>query len=394
MQNKKVLFILSSLGVYLLSAGVAFAVFTGLQAGSGFVSPLTDSNNQVKENTNRKVLVDVAGPKTEICPLNGAKYAKAEKNLWETRRPLAVMIENHLEARPQSGLSDADIVYEAIAEGGITRFMALFYCQASAYESILGPIRSARTYFIDWASEYNFPLYAHVGGANTPGPANALGQLSDYDWSGANDLNQFSIGYPTFWRDYERLGRTVATEHTMYSTTKKLWEVGAKRGFTNLDPDKAEWLKTFVPWKFAKEEAAVDKRGASSKISYSYWDDPNYAVSWEYDAANNIYRRFNGGQPHLDLNINEQLITKNLVVQLAVERNANDGYPGNVHLLYTTIGKGKAIIFIDGQAIDGTWAKAKRTARTIFYDAKGKEINFNPGKIWISVLPSDTKIEY
>lgn len=394
MQNKKILFILGSLGVYLLSAGVAFAVFTGFRSGTGFVSPLTDSNNQVKENTNRKALVEVSGPKTEICPLNGAKYSPAEKNLWETRRPLAVMIENHLEARPQSGLSDADIVYEAIAEGGITRFMAVFYCQAAAYETIVGPVRSARTYFVDWASEYNLPLYAHVGGANTPGPANALGQLEDYGWAGGNDLNQFSIGYPTFWRDYERLGHTVATEHTMYSTTKKLWEVGIKRGFTNVDENKIEWLKVFTPWKFAKDEVTPDKRGTTQKISYSFWDDPDYAVAWDYDSAANLYKRFNDGQPHQDLNINEQLTAKNLVIQLTVERKANDGYPGNVHLLYTTIGKGKALFFMDGQVTTGTWAKTKRTARTIFYDAKGKEINFNPGKIWISVLPADTKIEY
>lgn len=393
--QKKILFTVLSLGVYLLMTGISFAAFTAMaKQSAGFTSPLSDTGSTKTENANRKALVDVAGNKTEICPLNGAKYSKAEKNLWETHRPLAVMIENHLEARPQSGLTDADIVYEAIAEGGITRFMGVFYCQAAAYESILGPIRSARTYFVDWASEYSFPLYAHVGGANTPGPANALGQLNDYGWGGANDLNQFSIGYPTFWRDYERLGRTVATEHTMYSTTKKLWEIGEKRGYTNLDPDKIDWMKDFTAWKFAKEEVGVEKRGETAKISYDFWEDPNYSVTWQYDKNNNLYRRFNAGQEHKDLNINEQLAAKNIVVQLVAEKNANDGYPGNVHLIYTTTGKGKALIFKDGKVVEGTWAKAKRISRTIFYDDKGQEIAFNPGKIWISVLPVDTKVIY
>jgi len=393
--KSKLLLILLSLSVYLLSAGIAYAVFTAANSGIIFTSPLTDTAANPAANNNRKTLVDVSGSKSEACPLSGALFTKAEKNIWETRRPLAVMIENHLEARPQSGLSDADIIYEAVAEGGITRFMALFYCQAAAYESILGPIRSARTYFVDWASEYNLPLYTHVGGANTPGPANALGQLEDYGWSGANDLNQFSIGYPTFWRDYERLGRTVATEHTMYSTTEKLWAIGAKRGFTNLDPEQNNWLDDFTPWKFAKDEAEAANRGAVQSISYPFWDEsPDFVVAWQYDQTNNLYQRSNGGQPHKDLNVDQQLTTKNLVAQLATERNANDGYEGNVHLLYGTTGKGKAYIFKDGQAIEGSWAKAKRLSRTIFYDTQGKEILFNPGKIWISVLPVGTKVTY
>jgi hypothetical protein len=304
------------------------------------------------------------------------------------------MIENHLEARPQSGLSDTDIVYEAVAEGGITRFMGVFYCQASAFETILGPVRSARTYFLDWASEYNFPLYAHVGGANTPGPANALGQIADYDWASANDMNQFSIGYPTFWRDYERLGRTVATEHTMYSTTEKLWAVGNKRGFTNEDPDGVEWAKGYTPWQFVKDEVGSDERGTTNSVDYKFWDYEEYAVNWQYDKDANIYKRNNAGEAHKDLNTGEQLTAKNVVVQFAREARANDGYEGNAHLLYGTTGKGDALIFKDGQAIKGTWSKAKRLARTVFMDDKGKEVKFNPGRIWISVLPTGNKVDY
>ena len=182
-----------------------------------------------------KVTFDQKLPKTESCPLNGAMYSKQQRDWWEKHRPLGIMIENHQESRPQSGLDSADIVYEAVAEGGITRFLSIFYCQDAG---IVGPVRSARTYFLDFISEYgDSPLYTHVGGANTPGPANALGQIEDYGWQGYNDINQFSVGFPTFWRDYERLGHPVATEHTMYSTTQKLWDVAKSRGLSATDKD-------------------------------------------------------------------------------------------------------------------------------------------------------------
>lgn len=391
MRNPKL--IISGLLVYLFSTGLTYAILAQGQTGSIFTSPLPDkAGSSPEDNPNRKILVDVGGNKTEACPINGQLHTKVEKNIWETRRPLLVMIENHQESRPQSGLSDADIVYEAVAEGGITRFMAVYYCQAAAFESILGPVRSARTYFLDWASEYNFPLYAHVGGANTPGPANALGQIADYGWSAANDLNQFSIGYPTFWRDYERLGRTVATEHTMYSTTEKLWAVGEKRGFTNEDPDGNDWADDFTPWQFVKKEP--ESAGSVNTVSYKFWDYDDYKVEWQYDTGTGVYRRSNGGSSHNDLNTGEQLTAKNLVIQLVKESRANDGYEGNVHLLYGTTGKGRALIFKDGEAVEGSWSKAKRTSRTVFYDDKGKEIKFNPGRIWISVLPLGNEVEY
>jgi len=396
MKSKKILLTLVSIGIYLFSTGISYAAFIFIDRasqGTIFTSPLPSETKE--ETPDRKALVEITGSQTESCPLNGAKYTKTEKKIWETRRPLAVMVENHLESRNQSGLSDADIIYETIAEGGITRFMAIFYCRAAAYESILGPVRSARTYFVDWASEYNQPLYVHVGGANTPGPANALGQIVDYDWSSENDLNQFSIGFPTFWRDYERLGRTVATEHTMYSTTEKLWAAGKKRGYTNVDPEDNQWSDDFEPWQFAKQEPDFADRSETNHISYNFWADyEDYQVDWEHDKENNLYKRKNGKKEQKDLNIDKQLTTKNIVVQLVTERSANDGYPGNLHLLYGTIGSGKAFIFKDGQAIKGNWSKASRLARTIFTDNSNKEVKFNPGTIWISVLPIGAEVNY
>ena len=390
---KKTQIIITFLGLYLLSTGVSFALFSKIIPAKTEV----ETPEEMLMEEEGELLVDISGAKEESCPLNNKKYTKEEKKVWEKRRPLAVMIENHEESRPQSGLSHADIIYEAVAEGGITRFLTIFYCDAVARESILGPVRSARTYFLDWVSEYGeYPLYAHVGGANTPGPANALGQIEDYGWGGAkgNDLNQFSIGFPTFWRDYQRLGHEVATEHTMYSTTEKLWSVAKKRGWTNLDPDGEDWEDAFTPWLFEEETGEI---GSVENIEFEFWQDydfDNYKVRWQYNKENDQYLRFNGDKEHLDLNNKQQLAAKNIIIQFALESSANDGYEGNVHLLYDNQGKGKALIFKHGQAIEGSWKKLDRVSRTQFFDNFGEEVSLTPGKIWIEIVPTGTKIIY
>lgn len=385
-KKKKLFLILGGLILYLSSAGLSYAAFSFLRGApgmTGLTSPIPVGESRFR--------IDPNAPKTESCPLNGKMYTAAEKDIWEKRRPLGVMIENHEEARPQSGLSRADVVYEAVAEGGITRFMALFYCGGSAQDVMVGPVRSARTYYLDWISEYGeYPLYAHVGGANKPGPANALGQIGDYGWlAGGNDLNQFSIGFPTFWRDYERLDHPVATEHTMYSTTDKLWEIAQKRGITDKDQEGDSWEKAFTPWKFKEEEKG---QGEVGKIEISFWSGyQEYGVVWEYDQEANRYKRANGGSAHKDLNTDEQLVAKNVVVQFTQEKGPIDELK---HLLYTTTGTGKALIFQDGKVIKGTWEKESRKDRTKFSDNNGKEMEFNKGEIWIEIVPAGKEVVY
>ncbi|MBI4035471.1 DUF3048 domain-containing protein [Candidatus Daviesbacteria bacterium] len=367
--------------VYGASASVSYTLLSGVSqtpAGKAdLISSLPTPSNALVEDPNE--------PKTESCPLNGSKHTKKAADFWNKRRPLAVMIENHKESRPQSGLSSADIVYEAVAEGGITRFMALFYCNLADVQ--VGPVRSARTYFLDWLGEYD-GLYAHVGGANTPGPADSLGQIIKYE---VKDLNQFSIGFPVFWRDYQRLGHPVATEHTMYSTTAKLWQVGAKRGWTATDSAGIRWDEEFVPWKFKDDKAG----GTTNNIKVAFWESQSgYEVVWSYDSAANSYKRKNGGSAHTDLNNKAQLDAKVVIIQFQRESNANDGYPGNVHLLYGTKGSGKALIFQDGNVIEGKWSKLSRTARSKFTDKNGKELEFNRGQIWVQTVPEGSKVSY
>lgn len=355
-------------------------------------------DKQTKDKAISAFDFDPNAPKTEVSPLNGIRLSQEELAFLTKRLPLGVMIENHAEARPQSGLTAADVVYEAVAEGGITRFLAIYW--SSLEDVALAPVRSIRTYFLDWISEYN-GLLSHVGGANcnlTTGsgcangaPADALGQIEKY---GIKSLNQYFVGLDAYERDYERVGQTVATEHTMVSSINKLWQVAEKWGWTGIT-EAGSWLDDFRPWKF-KDDPSEDKRPSGQTIEFGFWEGmfaQDFQVRWEYNPQFNSYLRSNGSTPHLDLNNDQQITAKNVVVLFMTEKPASDGYPGNVRLLYGTVGQGDALVFQDGQEIKATWEKESRTARTLFYDGSGKEIQLTRGPIWIEVLPMGNEVE-
>ncbi len=386
MENKKLVYIIVGLLLYIVSAVGSYFFFNTSNANASKNQAVVNIPNQ----TNDKVALnfDNSQPKTQPCPLNGVMYTASQQAWWQKHRPLGIMIENEIDARPQSGISFADVTYEAVAEGGITRTLNIYYCQDAG---IVGPVRSARTYFLDYVSEYgDYPLYAHVGGANTPGPADALGQITQYGWDGYNDLNQFGIGYPTYWRDDTRQGHPVATEHTMYSTTSKLWAIGASRGLTNVDKQGDAWDANFVKYTFKSDSPASNP--TASDITVPFWGDSDYIVEWKYDAKNDDYLRFNGGTAHIDRDTNMQLTAKDIIVLFETQQSANDGYENNLHNLYGTKGSGDAKIFMDGKEISATWKKDTRTSRTLVYDANGNEIQFNRGHMWFEIVPLDQKL--
>jgi len=401
MRSNQLKLVIAGFGIYLLTTGASFVLFSRAQENSTVVSPLVEEE-QVSDQGNTSYLFK--GPRDQECPINGVMYTKEQREIWEKRRPLLVMIENHLDARPQSGLSRADVVYEAVAEGGITRFLGVFYCAATEpaprkYD--LGPVRSARTYFLDWASEYaDYPLYVHVGGAGrcvdtTVDPrAKALCQIEQYGWKTRdhwNDMDQFALSYRVCRREPERTGKTVATEHTMYCDSGALWQEAEKRGLTAQDKQGNTWDEDFRPWKF-KDDAPKENRGQVSPIEFNFWRGyQDYTVRWEYDPEMNRYLRFNGGQPHQDLLTSKQLAAKAVVIQFAREIGPVDEHK---HLLYQTTGKGKALVFQDGKVIKGFWQKKSRQSRTIFTDSRRKEVEFNRGLIWIEVLPAGNQVSY
>lgn len=385
--------------LYLVSTGLSFAFFRTQQK----IATLPTIDSKVTTTPKKNFVIDPSIPRTEPCPLNGKLYTKQEKTTWEKRRPLVAMVENSFDARPQSGISYADVIYEAVAEGGITRFMGVFYCGIAAEAPAIAPVRSARIYFINWAAEYgDKPIYMHIGGANdfsgsgdTANEAKALEVLESMKWRipGGNDFDTtYDMGFPTFARNPDRLGREVAVEHTMVAKLDKALKEAEKRGFTNEDSTGKAWDASFTAWKF-KEDAKESERGASFSASFVAWPkyEENYGVKWEYDPKTNEYARYTGGQVHKDLETDEQLKAKVVVIVFAKERGPVDN---NAHLLYQNIGTGNGLLFQDGKATTITWSKASRTARTVFTDTSGREVSFNKGQLWIHMLPIATPVHY
>ena len=300
--------------------------------------------------------------KKAISHLDGQLYGESTAN----RHPMAIMVENHPDARPQTGLDKAKVIYEAITEGGITRFMAVFGPESV---SKVGPVRSARSYFLDWALEFD-AFYAHVGGSS-----DALALIPQI---GIKDLNQFRYGTEAFWRVSES-GR--ATEHTMYTDTDKLWAIAAK--------NKWDMNSSFDPLQF-KDQASDAQRPESQSVVVNFSTD-TYKVEWKYNKKDNFYERYLAGKEHKDRESGKILTAKNIIIQ-ETQRWEVSAVEGKSGWAMKTVGEGKAKIVMDGKMIEGKWKKEKRSSRTYFYDLEGNKIKFNPGVFWYEIVPPGTVI--
>lgn len=281
------------------------------------------------------------------------------------KKILAVVVENHPDARPQSGLDKASIVYETIAEGGITRFLALYQENEC---SEIGPVRSARTYFVDWDLEYD-ALFAHVGGN-----VDALDEIGPL---GVQDINQFwNATY--FWRDNSRYA-----PHNVYTTTDKLRAAGTRAKYPT--------TSNFKGLEFKSDEAQEKRpQTAQLKVDFSgYQFDPVYT----YDRNNNVWLRSLGGTPFKDKKTGQQIAPKNVVVEMTPFAYGKTRL-GEQTTMITTVGSGRALFYIDGQQIEGTWEKSDRKSQTVFKDANGNPIKFDAGQTWIEVIPSGNGVNY
>lgn len=398
MPKTKIYLLSAALVLFLLTWGTSYWIFNYFSRSPRYSS----ASPSPSPATGKKSKLDPSLPRTEVCPLNGALFTKPERDVWVTRRPLGIMIENSPDSRPQSGLAYADIVYEAVAEGGITRFMGMYYCDAAlAGDLQIAPVRSTRIYFVNLISEYD-GLYNHVGGAgncddpNVDPRAKALCAIGR---NGIKDMDQFGLDFTTCHRVTNRLDHEVAYEHTMACFLDQLYKVAKERGWGASDSKGVAWDKNFELWKFKTPDTPATGDPATD-ISYYFWGGSRgvgeefnnaFDVNWTYDSLTHVYQRSNGGQVAIDHETGEPLKFTNVVVQFARETATGDL---EKHLLYDVIGTGKAIAFTDGVAVNATWSKPTRTARTVFKDARGREISFNPGPIWISILPLGNKVEY
>ncbi len=293
-------------------------------------------------------------PKTVASNLTGLQV-----NPDVNSRPVTgIMIENSIDARPQSGLSQAGVIFEAIAEGGVTRFLALF--QDNQPDDV-GPIRSARPYYVSWALGFDAG-YAHVGGSPDG--------LADIRAWQAKDLDQFANG-----GSYHRIDSRYAP-HNVYTSLAALTQLQTAKGYTS---------STFTSFPRKAETPSTAPTAKTIDLGLS---GPIYNAHYDYIAASNSYNRSEGGEAHIDANGSQQISPK-VVVALVVPlaQGALDD-SGAYYSDYTVVGSGTAYVFQDGLVTIGTWTKASNAAQIVFADNAGKALPLNPGQTWITAVTS------
>lgn len=279
-----------------------------------------------------------------------------------SKRPWMVMIDNHPDAYPQSGMNQAAVVFEGLAEYGITRFIALYADGVTPNVKEIGPVRSTRLYFAQWAMGFH-PVYAHAGGSpDGVQLAETTDQFVNFE---ALRLGKFT------WRD----GRRMAP-HNLYTSSDLLRSFAESKGVSEFSESDVGYLFNTIP-------AASPVEAAS--VSYFFLDRSSRA-GFVFDPASNGYHRLMRGQPHIDRVTGQQLWTRNVVV-MQVNEAARAG-DAKQRIDQEVVGSGPVQIFMAGRRVDGTWRKDSEAEPLRFYDANGGEIVFNAGPIWIAAIPT------
>jgi hypothetical protein len=342
--KKKIILVLLSL---LLAAGSIVAV-------SCAKKEKTKKKETTKEKSKEKEPV-TAGV---ICPFCGEKLDAGT----DPQRPIAVMVENMKQVRPQFGLDEACVVVEALTEGGITRFMLVF---ANKDVGRIGPVRSARSHFVAIAGGMN-TIYAHAGGSKF-----ALSDIKD--WSIA-DIDQLKRS-DAFWRTKGN------APHNLWTSTYKLRSEAKVLGYGTKAKGNG--------FKF-KSEADAKKRPDKQNIVIDL-SSATYKVEYRYEKDANSYLRLNGGIVHTDGLSGKEIKPKNIVIVFA----PTSSIPGGGQVLdIDVVGKNKCLVFRDGKVVEGTWEKDSEKAPFYLYDSNEKQIDLNPGQTWVEVVKPNTKVTY
>jgi len=296
------------------------------------------------------------------CPLCGRLVPETE--FYDV--PLAVMIDNHPKARPQSGLEDACLVYEAMVEGGLTRLMPV-YLHGDVEQ--IGPVRSARHYFVDLAAELG-AAYAHVGGS--PQAKEAVRKLP-----GVMSLDDMR-GAGAFWRvDFRNM------PHNLYTSTQALIRAAEERGWTS-DAELPGPLFGYV--------GSLEPRGEPAEVVRVRL--PGYVscvVEYEYEPVLDRYLRFVDGEPHEEAS-GGQLSTVNVVIRYVETRHIEGDQEGRLDMDLT--GEGEALVFCRGVARRVRWSRPGRGTCATYVDESGMPVLLAPGPTWIMLVPSDAEVDW
>lgn len=294
-----------------------------------------------------------------VYPFTGAK-APDEKAV--TKRPLSVKIENSPAARPQTGLNSADVVYESIAEGGITRFNCIFH---STVPPRVGPVRSARLSDLWIVPQYD-ALFFFSGASSSVDRA--------VNKAGLPNLSQDAgVAAP-----YSRSSARPAP-HNLYLDTAEAYRTAKKRGHAVTSKP--------VPLQFTKRSEGTSQPITQVTIPFS----PANTSRWTYDEKSGTYLRENNGARHFDEATGKQVAAHNVVVLWVKYKAISRDKVGSTTFDVQLGGKGKASIFRNGQKLDGTWT-ADRKSPPRFTDSQGRPIKLAVGRTWVQVVPLDVNI--
>ncbi len=297
-------------------------------------------------------------------PLNGVIVPDSEKAKVLERRPLVVMVGNNSDARPQWNVSKADLVYEVVAEGGITRFMSVFL--QNDPEKI-GPVRSIRAYFLNWIVELGDAMVFHDGWSKSV----------NIDASAVDLIDMIPVRSLFRGGLYGERDSSRFAPNNEYISSAVARSKGEELGW--------QGVREYQKWKFKEKDNQKYSSSPDAKtLDIVFWSPGEYDSSFMYDPQTNLYMKSTGGEKHIDAISGVQLSATNVIVQFAKETEVGDE---KGHLLYNNIGTGKALVFIDGKVIDSVWSKKDRASRTMFYDTNGQEIEYNRGVIWVAVVP-------
>ena len=307
-------------------------------------------------NTERVV---PAPPEPMIWPLTGLAAPNAASI---AKRPLSVKIENSPQARPQTGLNSADVIYESVTEGGITRFNCIFQ---SMTPKVVGPVRSARLSDL-WVVPQYHALFFFSGASTSVNRAVNKAKLP-------NLSEDAGVSAPYF-RSSQR-----AAPHNLYLDTVKAYAEAAKRG----KPITANVPKL----RYATKAAESSNTVSSVYIPFSQAN----TVLWTYNSASRMYLRQNNGRIHVDAATGKQVATRNVVVMWAKYTAVSHDKVGSTTYRVELGAGGRVSVFRDGRRYDGTWS-ATRDTPPHFKDAQGKTIRLAPGNTWFQVIPLATNI--
>lgn len=279
-----------------------------------------------------------------------------------TERPVAVMIDNdNKDAWPHAGLSEAYLIYEITVEGGATRLMALF--NGTDTEKI-GPVRSSRHYFLDYALE-NDAIYTHFGWSPRA--------MSDIPALGVNNINGI-YDANTFWRENKYKG----DYHSAFTSIERINEAIKAKGY------RTEREKS--PLNFSEKAYEPDGEEALSiTIPYAGF----YTVAYKYDKDSKAYKRFLNGNEE-ELQEDASIVAKNIIIMYMNEAPLGDG---SARINISDVGSGKGYFVSEGKSVEITWDKPQRDEKTTFKDMSGNEILLNPGQTWIQIVPIEKTVQ-